>query len=225
MSVLANVEEIHSNIRQACEKVNRNVEDITVIAVTKYVTIKRAEEVIEAGVHHLGENRLEGLLDKYATIKNQVNWHFIGSLQSRKVKDLIDKVDFVHSLDRKSLAKEINKRANRTIPCFVQVNISGEETKHGLDPKDVPDFIDELVNYSNVKVVGLMAMAPHVDDEQMIRDNFKRLRVLRDEIMNKWLKHAPCSYLSMGMSNDYVIAIEEGATHIRVGSRLVGSSD
>ncbi|WP_439647410.1 YggS family pyridoxal phosphate-dependent enzyme [Aquibacillus saliphilus] len=225
MTVLANLEEIRSTIKRACDKVNRNEEDITVIGVTKYVTIKRTEEAIEAGINHLGENRLEGLLEKFTSIEDRANWHFIGSLQSRKVRDLIDKVDYIHSLDRKSLAKEINKRANRTIPCFVQVNVSGEESKHGLNLEDVPDFIDQLKNFSNIKVVGLMTMAPHVENEQLLRNTFKELRLMRDKINKQGLEHAPCSYLSMGMSNDYAIAIEEGATHVRIGSKLVGSND
>ncbi|WP_138414985.1 YggS family pyridoxal phosphate-dependent enzyme [Aquibacillus sediminis] len=219
-----NLATIRDNIIQACQRANRNPEDITIIGVTKYVTIERATEAIETGILDLGENRLEGFLQKYEALSKKATWHFIGSLQSRKVKDIINKIDTIHSLDRKSLAKEINKRANRVIPCFVQVNVSGEESKHGLPFEEVHNFIDQLKNYSNIKVIGLMTMAPLTEDEQVIRNTFRNLKELRDQIqVNKW-EHAPCNYLSMGMSNDYSIAIEEGATHIRIGSKLVGSN-
>ncbi|WP_188454473.1 YggS family pyridoxal phosphate-dependent enzyme [Virgibacillus oceani] len=223
MTVAANLEEIRTNIRQACKRCNRNPREITIIGVTKYVTIERTEETIEAGIKNLGENRLEGLLEKYNTIQNRATWHFIGTLQSRKVKDVIDKVDAVHSLDRKSLAKEINKRAAKPINCFVQVNVSGEESKHGLAPEQVMPFVESIDNYENIRIVGLMTMAPHVKDEAMIRNTFRNLAVLRGTIQDKNLEHAPCQFLSMGMSNDYQIAIEEGATHIRIGSKLVGT--
>lgn len=223
MTVAARLKDINKQIETACQKVNRRMEDITLIAVTKYATIETAQEAIAAGIRDLGENRLEGFREKYAAIGDKVNWHFIGTLQSRKVKDLINDIDVLHSLDRKSLAKEINKRAEKTIPCFVQVNVSGEETKHGLANNEVRPFIESLSAYEKIKVIGLMTMAPHTDDEQILRQTFRQLRALRDEIQALKLTHAPCEYLSMGMSNDYGIAIEEGATHIRIGSQLVGS--
>ncbi|GAA0299307.1 hypothetical protein GGQ92_000135 [Gracilibacillus halotolerans] len=223
MSVAKNYQEIQQHIENACNKVGRDKEDITVIAVTKYATIETAQEAVAAGVRHLGENRLEGFQEKKDALGNDVSWHFIGTLQSRKVKDLIHDIDILHSLDRKSLAKEIHKRAEETVPCFVQVNVSGEESKHGLAIDEVKPFIESLSNYDKVKVIGLMTMAPHTDDEEVLRQTFRSLRRMRDEIMDLQLPHAPCQYLSMGMSNDYQIAIEEGATHIRVGSKLVGS--
>lgn len=222
MDVETNLETIREKINQACKKVNRNPEEITIIGVTKYVTIERTKEAIAAGVTNLGENRTDELLNKYEAIQNKATWHFIGTLQSRKVKDIIDKVDMLHSLDRLSVAKQINKRSNKRIDCFVQVNVSGEDTKHGLSPKEVHPFIQDLSTYDKVRVVGLMTMAPHVEDEAMLRKTFKQLADLRDKIKNEKLPHAPCNYLSMGMSNDFEIAIEEGATHIRLGSSLVG---
>lgn len=222
MSVKENLAIINDTIEQACQNCGRTKEDISVIAVTKYVSTERAEEAIEAGVEHLGENRKEGLLEKYEAIGDRVNWHFIGSLQSRKVKEVIDQVSMIHSLDRKSLAKEINKRANHPVPCFIQVNVSGEESKHGLAVDEVEAFVDLMKSYENVKVVGLMTMAPHTENEEQLRGVFRKLRALRDIIRDKQLSHAPCEWLSMGMSNDYAIAIEEGATHVRIGSKLVG---
>lgn len=221
MDIKTNLAYIQENIRKACEKTNRDLSEITIIGVTKYVTIERTIEAMEAGVHHFGENRAEGLLEKYNHIDQPAKWHFIGTLQTRKVKDIIDKVEAIHSLDRESLAKQINNRANRVIDCFVQVNVSEEESKHGLAVADVIPFVELLAAYENIRVVGLMTMAPHVSDEEVLRKTFKDLAQLRDVIMTKNYAHAPCKYLSMGMSNDYEIAVEEGATHIRVGSKLV----
>ncbi|WP_047984545.1 YggS family pyridoxal phosphate-dependent enzyme [Ornithinibacillus californiensis] len=223
MDVSQNLAEIKTTIEEACSKSNRNSNEITIIAVTKYVTIERTMEALNAGIVDLGENRQEGFIEKYNHVGKQVKWHFIGSLQSRKVKDVIDKVDYIHSLDRLSLAKEIDKRASSTVDCFIQVNVSGEASKHGLQPNSVMPFIESLSDFSKIRVVGLMTMAPHTDDKVLLHKVFRELRELRDEIQGKNYQHAPCQFLSMGMSNDYDIAIEEGATHIRIGSKLVGS--
>ncbi|WP_176446890.1 YggS family pyridoxal phosphate-dependent enzyme [Lentibacillus sp. CBA3610] len=223
MDVATNLRHIKQNIEQASKKSNRNPEEITIIAVTKYVTIERTEEAIEAGISNLGENRLDGFLEKHEYIQDKASWHFIGTLQSRKVKEVVGKVDAIHSLDRFSLAKEINKRAAEPVDCFVQVNVSGEDSKHGVSPNDTLSFIKELEAFENVRVVGLMTMAPHIKDEHRLRRIFKQLASLRDDIKAKKLPYAPCDYLSMGMSNDYQLAVEEGATHIRIGSNLVGS--
>jgi len=221
-SVESNLQIITEKIAKACEKVGRDPEEVTIIAVTKYVTIERAQEALKAGIIHLGENRDQELLKKYEVLGNQPIWHFIGTLQTRKVKKIIDKVDYIHSLDRLSLAEEIHKRANRKIPCFVQVNVSGEESKHGLPPEEVLPFIQQLAMYSNIEIVGLMTMAPYIKDEQILRNCFRSLKQLQDDIQNLKLPYAPCTELSMGMSNDYEIAVEEGATFVRIGTSLVG---
>ncbi|MFQ3545826.1 YggS family pyridoxal phosphate-dependent enzyme [Halobacillus rhizosphaerae] len=224
-TVADNLAHIQEQIKAACSNCNRDPEEITIIAVTKYVSTSRAQEAVEAGITDLGENRKEGLLEKYDIIGEQAKWHFIGSLQSRKVKEVIEQVTMIHSLDRKSLAKEINKRAKRPVPCFVQVNISGEESKQGLDPDEVESFIEGLKAYSNIKVAGLMTMAPHIEEEEQLRATFRKLRALRDFIRDKQYAHAPCEWLSMGMSNDFQLAIEEGATHVRIGTSLVGEQN
>ncbi|MCZ0703350.1 pyridoxal phosphate enzyme (YggS family) [Natronobacillus azotifigens] len=226
MTVEENLATIQSNLQETCARIGRDPQEITVIAVTKYVTIERAREVIKAGVTNLAENRMEGLYEKSEALNDTMpNWHFIGTLQSKKVKKVIDLVDYLHSLDRLSLAKEINKRAQNKIPCFVQVNVSGETSKQGLKPEEVDSFIEKLKEFEQIQIVGLMTMAPHVNDDTTIRNCFRELRELRDRIASRKLIHAPCSYLSMGMSNDYQIAIEEGATHIRIGSHLVGQKE
>lgn len=222
MQVTDNLTHINEQLNEACKKANRKPNEITIIAVTKYVTIERAKEAVDAGITDLGENREEGLSAKWEVLKDKPRWHFIGSLQTRKVKNIIDKVDYIHSLDRLSLAAEINKRANRTINCFIQVKTSEEESKHGLAPEEVIRFVKELQDFSNIRVVGLMTMAPFTKDEMILRNCFRTVKALQESIQELHLDFAPCQELSMGMSNDFAIAIEEGATMIRIGTALVG---
>lgn len=222
MNVQTNLENIQENIQAVCEKVNRSSDEVKIIAVTKYVSTERAQEAIAAGVNNLGENRDEGLLEKQAVIKNGAVWHYIGSLQSRKVKNIINKVDYIHSLDRISLAKEIEKRANKPIKCFIQVNVSGEDSKQGLSKEEIIPFVKALSDFKQIEVVGLMTMAPLTSDETVLRNCFRNLKLIQKEVLSLQLSHAPCKELSMGMSNDYQIAIEEGATMVRIGTALVG---
>lgn len=221
-SVKENLTKINETINKACKRSGRSPDEITLIGVTKYVSIERTKEAIEAGIIHLGENRDTEFLAKYSELHNDAKWHFVGTLQSRKVRDVVNKVSAIHSVDRMSVIKQIERRAEQPVDCFIQVNVSGEESKHGLAPEDVLSFIKSTKDYPKARIVGLMTMAPHTDDEAVLRDTFRSLASLRDQIKEKQFKHAPCPYLSMGMSNDYEIAIEEGATHIRIGSDLVG---
>jgi pyridoxal phosphate enzyme (YggS family) len=225
MKVAEKLETIKQKIKESCRKVNRNPEEIRIIAVTKYVSTERAKEAFEAGITDLGENRDDGLLNKYEVLRDKPIYHFIGSLQTRKVKNMIDIADYIHSLDRINLAEEINKRSQGPINCLVQVNVSGEESKHGLNAGEVIPFIRQLASLENIRVVGLMTMAPHTVEESILRTCFRKLRELRDEVQALQLDHAPCAELSMGMSNDYPIAIEEGATMVRIGTALVGEDD
>jgi pyridoxal phosphate enzyme (YggS family) len=218
-----NLNKLQESVAEACKGKNRNPEDVNIVAVTKYVSVETALKAAEAGVVHFGENRLEGLLEKKMHLPQHIKWHFIGSLQTRKVKDVLPHADFIHSLDRWSLAEEIQKRAERAVSCFVQVNVSGEESKHGLGVKEVMDFVDKLSELDRIKVVGLMTMAPYTEDEENIRRVFNVLKKLQNEVQEQNLPHAPCTELSMGMSNDFKIAVEEGATYIRIGSSLVGN--
>ena len=222
MNVKNNLEKINNDIKNICQKSGRNFEDITLIAVTKYVGDERVKEAQEAGVHDFAENRAVNYIERKEKFL-EATWHLIGSLQTRKVRDAINKVDYFHALDRESLAVEIEKRAEHVINCFVQVNTSGEESKHGLIPEAVLEFVKGLEKYPKIRVVGVMTMAPFLEDEATLRSCFRKLRELRDEIKGLCLEYAPCKFLSMGMSNDYEIAIEEGATHIRIGTALVGN--
>src|SRR5690625_2627955 len=160
MDVKTNLQQIQSSIEQACKKVKPKTDEIPLIAVTKYVTIERTEETREGGIMKPGEHRQEGFLEKYNYIQNEeATSHFIGTLQTPKVTDVINKVDAIHSLDRMSLAKEINKRTSEPMDCFVQVNVSGEETKHGLFPDKVLPLIEELANLKNIHECGFMNLA------------------------------------------------------------------
>jgi pyridoxal phosphate enzyme (YggS family) len=222
LDIQENLVRIHRQIDEACRSSNRNSDEVTIIAVTKYVSVDTARDAISAGIKHLGENRDEGFLHKREEIHDDVVWHFIGTLQSRKVKNVIDQIDYLHALDRMSLAKEIQKRAKRVVKSFVQVNVSGEDSKHGLSPEVVLPFIEKLEGLDRIQIVGLMTMAPNIEDKSRIRGIFKELKDLQKEVQALGLHHAPCSELSMGMSNDYTIAVEEGATFIRIGTSLVG---
>ncbi|WP_100373278.1 YggS family pyridoxal phosphate-dependent enzyme [Bacillus sp. FJAT-45037] len=227
MSVKHNLDHIQSEIAAICERVGRSPENIHIVAVTKYVSVQRAQEALEAGIVHFGENRHEGLEQKRRELGILPKWHFIGSLQSKKVKHVVNDISYLHSLDRLSLASEVDKRLadDKKLPCFVQVNVSAEESKSGLSPDEVIPFIEKLVKYPSIVVIGLMTMAPFVSDVEETRPIFKKLKQLQMEIATKQWVHAPCTELSMGMSNDYQIAIEEGATFIRVGTALVGKED
>nr|WP_329600448.1 YggS family pyridoxal phosphate-dependent enzyme [Lysinibacillus sphaericus] len=221
--MLTNLYKITEQIQAAQKSANREHDNVQIIAVTKEVSVARTQEAIEAGLMHVGENRPEGLKLKIEAIQADVHWHYIGSLQTRKVKQIINDIDYLHSLDRLSLAEEIEKRANKPVKCFVQVNVSGEESKHGLTAEETITFIESLQNFTKIQVVGLMTMAPNTEDETMIRSVFKQLKQCQQQIAERGFAHAPCTELSMGMSNDFEIAVEEGATFVRVGTALVGN--
>ena len=222
MTVQENLIYVQQEVEKACQRVNRSLDEITLVAVTKTVGIEKTTEVLQAGLVHLGENRNEGFLQKYEHFGNKATWHFIGSLQTRKVKEIVNEIDYLHSLDRLSLAKEIQKRATKSIRCFVQVKTSEEESKQGIAIDETIEFIHNLQQLDKIEVVGLMTMAPYTDDEMQIRSCFQMLRKLQKQVQDLKLSYAPCTELSMGMSNDYTIAIEEGATFIRLGTILVG---
>lgn len=220
--IIDNLQRIQQQIDEACKKVGRDPKEVTIVAVTKQVTTERAQEALTAGLQHLGENRPEPLLEKQETITEGAVWHYIGSMQTRKVRKVLDHIDYLHSLDRLSLAEEIDKRATKIINCFVQVNVSGEDSKHGLTVAEVIPFIEQLSAFSHIRVVGLMTMAPNTEDETVIRNTFKGLKELQQTIARRQYDHAPCTELSMGMSQDVAIAVEEGSTYVRIGTALVG---
>ncbi|WP_047151567.1 YggS family pyridoxal phosphate-dependent enzyme [Aneurinibacillus tyrosinisolvens] len=220
-----NLREIRRNIAEACGRSGRSPDDVEIVAVTKYVSLETTRAALQAGIGHIGESRAQDAVRKWNELGDSAVWHFIGNLQTNKVREVIGKFTYLHSLDRLSLARELNKRGEQdgiVTRCMIQVNISGEETKHGLSPEEVSDFIEEISSMRQIQAVGLMTMAPYVDDPEETRWIFRGLRQLRDELQRRDIPHDPLHHLSMGMSNDYQIAVEEGATFIRLGSTLVG---
>ncbi|MBO0473096.1 YggS family pyridoxal phosphate enzyme [Enterococcus sp. DIV0840] len=217
-----NLEKINQEIQLACQKAARSDNDVTMIAVTKSVEKDIAKELAELGIENMAENRVDKLLEKKMALKNfsSIKWHLIGNLQRRKVKSIINEIDYFHALDSFKLAEEIQKRAEKQISCFVEVNVTGEESKHGFKSDDVIDFIHQLAAFDRIKVVGLMTMAPLDASEQVLREVFSKLKKLQLAINNQHLSYAPCTELSMGMSNDFPIAIEEGATFVRIGTAI-----
>jgi hypothetical protein len=194
------------------------MKDQKLIAVTKYVGEDEINALLKEGIHDLGENRVQVFLKKEKEFKNkEITWHFIGHLQSKKVKKVVDKIDVLHSLDRMSLADEIQKRSSKVLACFLEVNISGEENKYGLKPDQVLDFYQKIQEYDKIRVVGLMGMATHTDNESLIKNQFQKLKDLKESFKDI---HNLDMNLSMGMTNDYEIAIKMGATHLRIGSLL-----
>jgi len=183
----------------------------TIVCASKYVDSDKIREMYNLGIKNMGENRVQAFLKKYDDLTDlNITWHFIGHLQTNKVKDVINKIEYLHSLDSIKLANEIEKYSNKKLKCFIEIN-SGEESKSGIDYNDALNFYNELKNYSKIEVVGFMTMAPNTTDESLIKGVFMRLKDFRDSI-DKNL------FLSMGMSNDYKIALECGATHLRLGS-------
>ena len=202
-------------IRENIADIRAKAGSALIIAVTKNVEIPQIIEAIEAGVTDIGENRVQEAKTKYSEIKSRfpsVKWHMIGHLQKNKVKAALLMFDVIQSVDSFELAEEINKHADRIVECFIEVNTSGEASKYGIRPQDLPELLEAISNLNKIKVTGLMTMGPLTKDKDLIRRSFKKLRELRDAAQ---LKH-----LSMGMSDDYSLAIEEGSDIIRIG-RLI----
>lgn len=217
-----NIEEIKEEIK----RYSKNPDSVTLVAVTKYFGPEAIEKMLQLGIKDVGENKGQAIRDKVTYFKEKgiedIRWHFIGNLQKNKVKYIIEDVALIHSVNSFSLAKEINKRAEkigRTVDILLEINIAGEESKEGYIYENL---IEELENYKslkNIKIKGLMTMAPYTNNENLIRDVFKKLAEIKEELNQKYF-NGELTELSMGMSNDYRIALEEGATLIRVGTKL-----
>jgi len=225
VDVQDNLLNIRSNINDIMARQGRNPKDATLIAVTKTVDADTINEAIKLGITDIGENRVQEIEAKYDKINKNVKWHMIGHLQSNKVKYIIEKVSLIHSLDRMSLAKEIQKRAderNIIVDALIQVNVAEEESKFGLKYEQVIPFIEKIIEFDNIKIKGLMTIAPYADDPEEVRFVFKKLKKLFDEISLRNYENVDMKYLSMGMTNDYQIALEEGANMIRIGTGIFG---
>ena len=218
MNLIENADLVRQQVETARNKVNRQ-DQVNVIAVTKYVDVATTEALVKTGIQHIGENRVDKFLEKYQALKEyDLTWHLIGSLQRRKVKDVINFVDYFHALDSVKLAQEIQKRAEHPIKCFLQVNISGEESKHGFAPDELDDVLAEIAQLDKIEIVGLMTMAPFEASQEELQDIFSKTHQLQKQLEKKQLKNMPFSELSMGMSRDFEVAIANGATYVRIGT-------
>ena len=218
MNLVENADLVRQQVETARNKANRQ-DQVNVIAVTKYVDVATTEALVKTGIQHIGENRVDKFLEKYQALKDyDLTWHLIGSLQRRKVKDVINLVDYFHALDSVKLAQEIQKRAEHPIKCFLQVNISGEESKHGFAPDELDDVLAEIAQLDRIEIVGLMTMAPFEASQEELQDIFSKTHQLQKQLEKKQLKNMPFSELSMGMSRDFEVAIANGATFVRIGT-------
>ena len=218
MNLVENADLVRQQVETARNKANRQ-DQVNVIAVTKYVDVATTEALVKTGIQHIVENRVDKFLEKYQALKEyDLTWHLIGSLQRRKVKDVINLVDYFHALDSVKLAQEIQKRAEHSIKCFLQVNISGEESKHGFAPDELDDVLAEIAQLDKIEIVGLMTMAPFEASQEELQDIFSKTHQLQKQLEKKQLKNMPFSELSMGMSRDFEVAIANGATYVRIGT-------
>ena len=223
-----NLHEVQENIRKACERSGRNPEDVTLIAVSKTKPVSDIEQIYAAGIREFGENKVQEMNDKQKVLPGDINWHMIGHLQRNKVKYIVDNVAMIHSVDSVRLAEEISKEAvkkNVTVDILVEVNVAKEESKFGLYTEDVRQFVEQISKLPGINIKGLMTSAPFVDNPEDNRQYFKKLKDLSVDINAKNIDNVYMDFLSMGMTNDYVVAVEEGATHVRVGTAIFGHRD
>ncbi len=223
-----NLHEVQENIRKACERSGRNPEDVTLIAVSKTKPVSDIEQIYAAGIREFGENKVQEMNDKQKVLPGDINWHMIGHLQRNKVKYIVDNVAMIHSVDSVRLAEEISKEAvkkNVAVDILVEVNVAKEESKFGLYTEDVRQFVEQISKLPGINIKGLMTSAPFVDNPEDNRQYFKKFKDLSVDINAKNIDNVHMDFLSMGMTNDYVVAVEEGATHVRVGTAIFGHRD
>jgi PLP dependent protein len=225
--ISADIQTIRKRIAAACSRCGRQPSEVTLVAVAKTFPAERVEEAVRAGVVDIGENYVQEVLAKRAVLGSpEIRWHFIGHLQSNKVRQVAGWVHLVHALDSTSLARELDlraERAGRTIEALVEVNTTGEQSKFGLPPERVPAFIRELEPLTHIRIGGLMTIGPFLPDPEGSRPMFRTLRTLRDTIARTPQENVDLRHLSMGMTGDFEVAIEEGATLVRIGTAIFGS--
>lgn len=221
-NIAANIKNILQRMKLAAERVNRKPEEIKLVAVTKTVDIPRIREAISAGIIIIGENRVQEAREKFKEIGRAVQWHLIGHLQTNKVKYVFDIFNLIHSIDSPSLAEEIQRRAETRgirMNVLIEVNLSGEKTKFGILPEAVSGLVKSICRLKNINIQGLMTMPPFSESPEDSRPYFSMLRMIRDSIQKEGIM---INDLSMGMSNDFEVAIEEGATMVRIGTAIFG---
>ena len=227
MSIKENLEQVRQNIANAATRGGRKPDDIILVMATKTVEPERIREAIRAGGHIVAENKVQEALKKYEVLKNEdAEWHFIGHLQTNKIKDVLKFADMIHSVDRLSLAEKLDQRLQqegRSLDILVQVNTSHEESKYGVAPEEALSLVKQTARYDTLKIHGLMTIGLFTKDEVKIRKCFKVLKEINDNIVKEGIDRVDMKYLSMGMSGDYQIAIEEGANMVRIGTAIFGA--
>ena len=224
--VAENLAQVQKNIEESCGNVNRDPGEATLIAVSKTKPVEMLREAYDAGARVFGENKVQEIVDKYDHMPSDVKWHMIGHLQRNKVKYIVDKVAMIHSVDSFRLAETIEKEAakkNVTVPILIEVNVAQEESKYGLKPEEVLPFIEEIADFSHIQIKGLMTIAPYVENAEENREIFRELKKLSVDIAAKNINNVTMSVLSMGMTGDYMVAVQEGATMVRVGTGIFGA--
>ena len=222
MNMKEKAQEVKMNMKEKVQQVKATLEgheNVKIVAATKYLTVEQTKELYLAGIHDFGENRTDMFLEKYEALKDlDINWHFFGCVQNaRKVKEIANKIVCLHSLDKLSIAVELDKRLEKPLDCFVQVNISEETNKQGILITRVKPFIKSLQKLKNIRIIGLMCIATMTYDTEILEKEFSKMQKAKEEIEALNLDYAPCHDLSMGMTNDYKIAMQYGATYIRLG--------
>ena len=220
------LEEVRQNIRNACERSGRKVEDVTLIAVSKTKPVPMLQEAYDAGARDFGENKVQEILEKEPQLPSDIRWHMIGHLQKNKVRQVIDKAVLIHSVDTVGLAEQNEKEAVKRdldVSILLEVNVAGEESKFGFAPEEVEEAAREIAKYPHVHIQGLMTIAPFVENSEENRGVFKKLYELYVDMKRKNIDNVTMNVLSMGMTGDYQTAIEEGATMVRVGTGIFGT--
>ncbi len=226
--IAENLKQVRENINKACIKAGRDPRDVTLIAVSKTKPVSMLLEAYQEGVRTFGENKVQEIMDKYGQLPGDVQWHMIGHIQRNKVKYIVDKAAMIHSVDSLRLAETIEREAAKRevkIPILLEVNVAGEESKFGLSPEETLPLAEETAKFPHIQVMGLMTIAPFVEDPEENRPIFRKLKKLSVDIAEKNINNINMSVLSMGMTGDYQVAIEEGATMVRVGTGIFGERD
>ena len=224
--ITENLEQVRKNIEEACRAVNRDPGEVTLISVSKTKPVSMLQEAYDAGSRDFGENKVQEIMDKYPQLPSDIRWHMIGHLQRNKVKYIVDKVAMIHSVDSLRLAETIEKEAAKKaviVPILIEVNVAQEESKFGLKPEEVLPLIEQIADFSHIRIKGLMTIAPYVDNAEENREIFRELKKLSVDIAAKNINNVTMSVLSMGMTGDYMVAVQEGATMVRVGTGIFGA--
>lgn len=223
--IAENLRVVRSKIENACSRSERKPEDVTLIAVSKTKPVEMLKEAYDQGCRHFGENKVQELIDKYDVLPDDIKWHMIGHLQRNKVKYIVGKVYMIHSVDSLRLAEEISREAlkkNVTVSILIEVNVAGEDTKFGVSPLETEELVRRIAILPGIAIKGLMTIAPYVDDPEDNRQHFAALKQLSVDISKKNIDNVSMNVLSMGMTGDYAVAIEEGAVYVRVGTGIFG---